>query len=143
MNVRIHSLAIVVLSLLAMVIVSSVGVAVAPPQRRESADLVIVGMVHDLTFTRSVFGDDGSCIRWYAEVVVTDVERGKGALIGEKLNIRWIEIVKKPSKPLPGAREYRFRMKADDVVRFWLIRQGKDWTIIDNPDGVQNLTETR
>jgi hypothetical protein len=31
-------------------------------------------------------------------------------------------------------------MKADDIVRFWLVRDGKDWRIIDSPEGVENLT---
>ena len=30
-------------------------------------------------------------------------------------------------------------MKADNLVRFWLMKDGKNWTIIDNPDGVENL----
>jgi len=71
---------------------------------------------------------------------VTSVERGEGALIGEKVNIRWTEVVRKPTRERGDVANNSYQMKADDVVRFWLMRDGKNWTIIDSPDGVENLT---
>ena len=98
MNARIRVLAFALaLSALALT-------AMSPPERkatqtRESADLVVVGKVHDLSYSWHRYDGDGVCVRWLAEVVVTAVERGRGALIGEKLNIRWTEDVRKPGRP--------------------------------------------
>ena len=135
MNARICILAVVALALTA----SSAPDRPAT-QPRAKADLVVVGTIHDLTFTRHTVDRDGACIRGLAEVIVTAVERGEGAWIGEKLNIRWTVVVRRPGRPEGEVSNHLYRMKADDIVRFWLMKDGKNWTIIDNPDGVENLT---
>jgi len=139
MNARIRILAFA-LALLALALTAASSRDTSATHSREKADLVVVGKVHDLTFTRHNYGGDGVCIRCLAEVIVTSVERGEGARIGEKLNIRWTEVVRKPSREAGGVANYVYGMKADDVVRFWLMRDGKNWTIIDSPEGVENLT---
>jgi hypothetical protein len=139
MNARIRVLAFA-LALVALALTATSEPYRQPTQQRENAELVVVGKVHDLTFTRHTYGGDGVCIRCLAEVLVTSVERGAGAWGGEKINIRWIEVVRQPGRPVGGVSRHVFRMKADDVVRFWLMRDGKSWTIIDNPNGVENLT---
>jgi hypothetical protein len=136
----IHVLAVVTLVLVALAPTAQTAPGKPATQSREKADLVVVGQVYNLTFTRPTEGKDGMRIRCLAEVVVTAVERGGGALIGEKLSIRWTEVVRKPGRSKAGGTHYLDQMKADDVVRFWLRRDGKDWTIIQGPNGIENLT---
>jgi len=138
MNARIRILAAVALAFAALALTAATPPDSPATQPRDKADLVVVGKVHDLTFTRHTYGGDGVCIRCLAEVVVTSVERGEGALTGEKLNIRWTVVVRRPSRPEGGGHVYR--MKADEVVRFWLMKDGNNWKIIDNPNGVENLS---
>jgi len=142
MNARIRVLAVVALAIAALALTApTTSRDIASTQKREDAELVVVGKVHDLTFTRHTYDGDGVCIRCLAEVVVTAVERGAGPLIGEKINIRWTVVVRKPGHSEGGGSDHMYRMKADDIVRFWLMRDGTNWTIIANPDGVENLTE--
>jgi hypothetical protein len=134
MNARISLLAVA-----ALVVATAAGRGETPIQPLDKADLVVVGKVWSLRFKESKPGEEGVRFRWFAEVIVTAVERGKGAKIGEKLNVRWSEVVKKPGREMPSPSGYTYRMKADDIVRFRLMKDGRDWTIINNPKGVKIL----
>jgi hypothetical protein len=134
MNVRACFLATAV-----ALVAATVALAEREPQPRKEADLVVVGKIHGITSKDSKFFGDGVRTDYTAEVVVTSVERGKGAKIGEKLNVRWFAVTKSPGKPPPGAYGHKYKIKADDIVRFWLKKDGKDWTIIYNSEGVEKV----
>src|SRR5258708_2843860 len=101
-----------------------------PAEPREKADLVIVGTVKKLTATKSIWGGDGVSTSSLAEVVIDKVESGKGARAGETVKVGWYRVTKAPSKPLPGAYGHSYPIEAKDKARFWLKKQGKDWTTI-------------
>ena len=134
MNARLAMMAGVVLGLLA-----TACMAERLPQQRKEADLVVVGKVDGIKTKESKFFDDGIQTNYTAAVVVTKVERGKGAKIGERLHVRWYAVTKTPSKPPPAAYGHSYKIKADDIVRFWLKKDGRDWKIIYNSKGVEKV----
>ncbi len=132
---------ICLLTVFALALPVSALLAERPAEAREKADLVIVGTVQKLTATKSIWGSDGVSTSHLAEVVIDKVEGGRGARAGETVKVGWYRVTKAPSKPLPGAYGHSYPIKAKDKARFWLRKQGKDWTIIYNSNGIEKLKE--
>ena len=126
-----------ILAVVALLVTPMAGLAEREPQNREDAELVVVGKVHQIIPKDEKFGGDGTLTRYLAQVKVTAVERGKGAKIGDRINVLWFRVTKGPSKTFPGAYGHAYPIKADNVVRFWLMKEGKDWSIIYNNKGVE------
>jgi hypothetical protein len=62
---------------------------------------------------------------------------------GEAIDVQWFHVTKKPSKSFAGAYGHDYRIKADNLVRFWLIKDGRDWTIIYNSKGAEVVKPRR
>jgi hypothetical protein len=110
------------------------------PQPRSEAKLVVVGTIKKITSTESKFFDDGVQTNYTAEVVVDEVEKGKGVKSGETIKVGWYRVTKSPSKPPPAAYGKSYPIKAKDRAKFWLEGDPKKgWTIIYNIDGVEKV----
>jgi hypothetical protein len=127
------------LAVLALAVTPMVGLAERPPQKPADADLVVVGLVHEIIPKEEKFGNNGILTRYLAQVKVTGVERGKGVKAGEGINVRWFRVTREPSKPIAGAFGHAYPIRAGNIVRFWLMKDGKDWSVIYNSKGAEVL----
>jgi hypothetical protein len=132
-----------ILALVALVVAPAATLAERKTQSRKEADLVVVGLVHELIPREEKFGGTGIKTSYLAQVKVTDVERGKGVKIGEGINVNWFCVTKDPSKGFVGAFGHAYSIKAGNIVRFWLKKDGKDWSIIYNKEGAEVLKPSR
>jgi hypothetical protein len=54
--------------------------------------------------------------------------------------VTWLHVTRRPSRPVAGAYGHRYRLKAGDRARFWLMDRGEGrWEVLYSPDGVQKL----
>jgi hypothetical protein len=127
-----------------VVLQAPAALAERPPQKRDKADLVVVGTVKKITSTARKFGNDGVSTNYVADVVVDKVEKGEGAKAGDTIKVHWFRVTKRPSKPLAGAYGHRYPLEDRAEARIWLMKNGKDgWSIIYNSDGVELLSKPK
>jgi hypothetical protein len=129
----------VIASLVLIACLGTTALAERPPERRDKADLVVVGTIKKITSKKSPWGGDGESTSYTAEVTVDKVDRGKGARVGETIKVNWYRVTKSPRKLLPGAYGHSYDIKEKDEATFWLMKGKSDWTIIYNRDGVEKV----
>src|SRR5690242_6897450 len=92
-------------------VIVSAALAERPPQPRDKADLVVAGKVKMITAKESKWFGDGIQTNYTAEVVVSKVEKGKGAKPGDTIKVNWYRVTRTPSKPPPAAYGHNFPIK--------------------------------
>lgn len=126
------------LALLFVIVFALSARAERPPQFRKDAEAVIVGTVQKVTTKEAKFGGDGVMTYYTATVKVEKAEKGD-AKEGDTIEVKWFEVTKNPTRPLPGAYGHKHVVKAKDRAKFWLMGTKSPWTVIYNRDGVEKV----
>lgn len=110
-----------------------------PPQKKESANAVIVGVVEKIAKAESPFFGDGVRTDYTATIKVEKAEKGS-LKAGDSITVKWFHITKKPSLPVVGAFGHGYPVKEKDTVRAWLLANKEDsYTVIYNQDGMEKV----
>lgn len=134
----------IILTLLTLSLIIPRVSAELPPQQRDKADAEIVGVVKSIKEQQKKVAD-GIRTNYTAMVLVQSVAKGKGVKAGDTIEVAWLHMTKKPSKPLAGAYGHDYKLKAKDKARFWLIKTAlkNNWAIIYNQNGVEKEVEKK
>ena len=127
----------VVLTTLTLLAVAAVATAERPPEKRDEAELVVVGKVHKISTMTEKFGKTGEMTYYTAKVVVDKVEKGDGAKAGDTVSVTWFHVTKQPEKGFVGAFGHDYGLKEKDEATFWLMKRRGKWEVIYNKDGVE------
>lgn len=130
-------------SLLALSLVVHRAAAERPPEPKESATHVVVGVVQQVDTANESFGGgrfgcgSGQRANHTGRLVVEKVERGEGVRAGDTLQMRWFEVTRSPSGGWvgPGGHSYGAAKKGARV-RAHLTKGSDGYEVIYNQEGI-------
>jgi hypothetical protein len=131
-------------SLLALSLVVHHAAAERPPEPKESATHVVVGVLQQVDTANESFGGGrfgcgaGQRASFTGRLVVEKVERGDGVKAGDIIEARWFHVTRSPSGGWagPGGNSYDAAKKGARV-RAYLMKGPDGYAVLYNQEGIE------